>query len=314
MAEMNRMEISVGQDGTADFNTITEAINTIPLYNNRRVLIRINSGVYREKVNIPRTMRFITFVGNGSDPPTITGNDTASTVSGRDGHRSGHFKVPLSPLMQIILSPSTSILRTRPHMWWGQWGNKRWRCGYRGRRPLFITAVSTVVKTPYTITRAFTILVIASSRAPLISYFGYGTSLYEKCYLNSVSKKVASVTAQKRSNSSISSGFSFKNCTLTGSAGGSIYLGRAWGDYSRVIFSYTFMDKIVLPQGWSDWGKQSRDQKVYYGEYKCSGAGANLTGRVPWARALTDQEAMPFIGTYYIDGDTWLMDSSLYHF
>lgn len=137
--------------------------------------------------------------------------------------------------------------------------------------------------------------------------FGYGTSLYENCYLNSVTKKVASLTAQKRSNSTImSSGFSFKDSVVTGS--GQVFLGRAWGDYSRVVFSFTFMDKLVLPQGWSDWGKHTRDSSVYYGEYMCSGPGANLTGRVSWARALTEEEAKPFTGTYYVNGDTWLLN------
>lgn len=68
---------------------------------------------------------------------------------------------------------------------------------------------------------------------------------------------MASLTAQKRTNASIESGFSFKNSTVSGS--GLVYLGRAWGDYSRVVFSYSFLDKIVLPQGWSDWGDQKRD-------------------------------------------------------
>ncbi|RZC22854.1 putative pectinesterase 53 [Glycine soja] len=95
-----------------------------------------------------------------------------------------------------------------------------------------------------------------------------------------------------------------KNCIATGS--GQIYLGRAWGDYSRVIFSYTYMDNIVLPKGWSDWGDQKRDSRVYYGEYKCSGPGANLAGSVPWARVLTDEEAKPFIGMQFIERDTWL--------
>ncbi|KAM7497184.1 hypothetical protein LguiA_021598 [Lonicera macranthoides] len=89
--------------------------------------------------------------------------------------------------------------------------------------------------------------------------FGYGRSLYENCWLNSISKKVASVTTQKRSISSMWSGFSFKDSKVTGS--GKVYLGRAWGDYSRVVFSYTYLDQIVLPQGWSDWGNQSRDAK-----------------------------------------------------
>lgn len=73
---------------------------------------------------------------------------------------------------------------------------------------------------------------------------------------------MASITAQKRTNSSLESGFSFKNCTVIGS--GQVYLGRAWGDYSRVVFSYTFMDNIVLAKGWSDWGDQKRDSLVQY--------------------------------------------------
>lgn len=48
MAEMNKMEISVSQDGTnGHFKTINEAILSIPRYNTRRVIVRINSGVYR---------------------------------------------------------------------------------------------------------------------------------------------------------------------------------------------------------------------------------------------------------------------------
>lgn len=48
-------------------------------------------------------------------------------------------------------------------------------------------------------------------------------------------------------------------------------------------------------------------RRVYYGEYKCSGPGANLTARVAWAHMLTDEEAEPFLATHYVDGDTWLI-------
>ncbi|KAJ6879836.1 hypothetical protein NC652_033227 [Populus alba x Populus x berolinensis] len=64
-AEMNSVRVTVSQDGTGDFKTITEAIYSIPPYNTRRVIIAIKPG-------------------DSSEPPTITGNDTAS-VSGKDG-------------------------------------------------------------------------------------------------------------------------------------------------------------------------------------------------------------------------------------
>lgn len=40
---------------------------------------------------IPRTMAFVTLSGNAENPPTITGNDTAS-ASGRNGTPLGTFQ------------------------------------------------------------------------------------------------------------------------------------------------------------------------------------------------------------------------------
>lgn len=47
MAEMNKVRISVRQDGTGDFNTTKQALDTIPLHNTRRVQVLIGPGVYR---------------------------------------------------------------------------------------------------------------------------------------------------------------------------------------------------------------------------------------------------------------------------
>jgi pectinesterase len=45
---------------------------------------------------------------------------------------------------------------------------------------------------------------------------------------------------------------------------------------------------------------------VFYGQYKCTGPGANYAGRVQWSRELTDEEAKPFISLDFIDGFQWL--------
>lgn len=45
---------------------------------------------------------------------------------------------------------------------------------------------------------------------------------------------------------------------------------------------------------------------VFYGQYKCSGPGADHGVRVSWSRELTTQEAQPFISYDFIDGDEWL--------
>jgi pectinesterase len=45
---------------------------------------------------------------------------------------------------------------------------------------------------------------------------------------------------------------------------------------------------------------------VLFGEYNCKGPGASSRQRVPWSRALTYDEARPFLGRDFINGEQWL--------
>ena len=67
-----------------------------------------------------------------------------------------------------------------------------------------------------------------------------------------------SITAQNRDNPIDGSGFVFVECNITGS--GDVYLGRAWGTYSRVVFMYTYMSSVITPEGWSDFEIPSRQR------------------------------------------------------
>ncbi|KAG6384949.1 hypothetical protein SASPL_153772 [Salvia splendens] len=96
---------------------------------------------------------------------------------------------------------------------------------------------------------------------------------------------------------------------LQGHRVGRPYLGRAWGTFSRVVFAYTYMDKMITPRG-NETDFNVNDffwcRTVFYGQFKCSGPGASFGGRVTWARELTKEEAQPFISLSFIDGHEWL--------
>lgn len=87
--------------------------------------------------------------------------------------------------------------------------------------------------------------------------FGNGLSLYKDCHLHAKTKRYGALTAQNRQSFLEETGFSFVNCKVTGS--GALYLGRAWGTFSRVVFAYTYMDKIITPTGWYNWGDKTRE-------------------------------------------------------
>ncbi|VAH42024.1 unnamed protein product [Triticum turgidum subsp. durum] len=113
--------------------------------------------------------------------------------------------------------------------------------------------------------------------------FGNALSLYEGCHVHAIARDYGALTAQNRQSMLDDTGFSFVSCRVTGS--GALYLGRAWGTFSRVVFAYTYMDDII---------------------YKCTGPGASYSGRVSWSRELTDEEAKPFISLSFIDGTEWI--------
>jgi len=48
------------------------------------------------------------------------------------------------------------------------------------------------------------------------------------------------------------------------------------------------------------------NRTVYYGQYKCTGVGANTTGRVAWSKDLTDSQAAPFLTWDFVDGNSWI--------
>ncbi|WMV39970.1 hypothetical protein MTR67_033355 [Solanum verrucosum] len=133
---------------------------------------------------------------------------------------------------------------------------------------------------------------------------GNAKSLYKNCTLHSIAKGYGAIAAQHRDSENQDTGFSFVNCKIKGS--GRVFLGRAWGEYSRIIYSKCDFDPIIDPKGWTDWNQPSRRQHTVFGEYQCRGSGANRAGRVTWSKTLNESEAEPFLDVKFIGGQQWL--------
>ncbi|KAJ4786353.1 Pectinesterase [Rhynchospora pubera] len=134
--------------------------------------------------------------------------------------------------------------------------------------------------------------------------FGQAASLYEGCTLNSIliDEGPSWFTAHAKVNLSAPGGFVFKNCYLTGS--GNMYLGRAWNQYSTVLFYQTIMSSLIVPLGWDSW--QQDVSQITYAEESCAGPGSNKSKRVPWEKHLSAQDWNRFISSEFIDQDNWI--------
>ncbi|KAL5980032.1 hypothetical protein ACLOJK_039144 [Asimina triloba] len=128
------------------------------------------------------------------------------------------------------------------------------------------------------------------------------------CELHSIATRFGSIAAQDRRLPDEKTGFAFLRCRVTGT--GPLYVGRAMGQYSRIVYSYTYFDDLVAHGGWDDWDHVSNKNKtVFFGVYKCWGPGAGAVRGVSWARELDYDTAHPFLAKSFVNGRHWIAPS-----
>ncbi|XP_021276767.1 probable pectinesterase 53 [Herrania umbratica] len=287
-----------------DFTKIQDAIDSLPFINLVRVVIKVHAGVYTEKVNIPPLKSFITIEGAGADKTIVQWGDTAQTPGPR-GQPLGTFgSATFAVNSPYFIAKNITFKNTTPVPPPGAVGKQAvaFRISadtatFLGCR--FLGAQDTLYDH---LGRHYYKDCYIEGSVDFI--FGNALSLFEGCHVHAIATLTGALTAQGRGSILEDTGFSFVNCKVTGS--GALYLGRAWGPFSRVVFAYTSMDNIIIPKGWYNWGDPNREMTVFYGQYKCTGPGSNFAGRVSWSRELTDEEAKPFISLGFIDGSEWI--------
>ncbi|GLJ39180.1 hypothetical protein SUGI_0798720 [Cryptomeria japonica] len=278
--------------GEGDFSKVQDAINAVPVDNKNLIFIRVLPGIYREKVTIPVEKPYIILSGRNASNTVITWNENAGATGGT------YFCATMTVLASDFVARFITIQNS-----YGP-GDQAVAIRISADRSAFYSCrflgfQDTVLDDSG---RHYFKNCFIEGAADFIC--GDGQSIYEKCHLHTVPLLNGAITAQRRLSPGEQSGFVFIHSKITGA--GLMFLGRAWGPYSRVIFAYTYMDNIIFPQGWDDWNDAGRQKTVTYAQYKCSGPGSNSAGRVPWSFELSDRDAAPFLSNSFVNGEQWI--------
>ncbi|KAK9713286.1 hypothetical protein RND81_06G017000 [Saponaria officinalis] len=270
-------EIYVDRFGMGDFETIQKAIDVIPSNNSQWKIIRIEPGIYREKIIVPNDKSHIILSGRNAKTTIITGdlgggirtsptvtifasNFVAKNLTIENKHKPGIQAVALKVVGDKVIFHSCRFLGYQDTLLDDKGRHFYQNCYIQGATDFIC---------------------------------GNAASLFDNCHIHSISPKSGkgAITAQRRQTWEENTGFYFTNCKITGL--NACTLGRPWGNYSRVVFANTQMSNVVLPYGWDDWNKPFTHKTVYYGEHNCYGPGANRSSRVTWSRHLTYDQALP---------------------
>ncbi|XP_057765487.1 pectinesterase QRT1 [Salvia miltiorrhiza] len=298
--------IVVSQNGTGDSLTVQGAIDLVPENNTHRVKIYVHPGIYREKVHIPANKPYITLIGDEdkANETVITWHDKAGDKTADGGFLGTWNSASVTVLSDYMCATSITFENTvivKADL--GVNGYQAVALRIAGKHAMFYRVRFLGSQDTLLDQDGSHYFLECFIQGTTDFIFGRATSLYKDCNISVVGDGFA-IAAHHRDSPLDQTGFSFLNCTVRGT--GHVFLGRAWGTYSRIIYSYTDFDIDVRPQGWQDWGIPSRRSTAVFGLYECRGRGAQRNTTQDWSKAMNISEAMPFLHTAFIQGDQWL--------
>ncbi|MED6207065.1 hypothetical protein PIB30_032413 [Stylosanthes scabra] len=300
-AEQGAKVVRVMQGGGGDFKTITDAVNSVPSGNAKRVIIYIGPGIYREKIKIERTKNFITFYGAPrGNMPTLTYGGTAQQYGTVDS-------ATLIVEADYFVAVNIIIENSAPRPDGKRPGAQAAALRISGDKAAFYYCKMLGFQDTICDDRHRHFFMNCMIQGTVDFIFGSGRSLYLNTELRVLGDNgMTVIVAQARTMDSQDTAYAFVHCHVTGTGTGS-YLGRAWMSHPKVVFAYSVMSNVVNPQGWSDNMHQEYDRTLYFGEYRNTGPGAAAAGRAKFTKQMSDAEARPFLTLAFIDGSKWLL-------
>lgn len=280
-----KANITVAKDGSGNYTTVQQALDAVPLNNQKRITIYIKKGIYKEKLHLDSAKNFVTLQGEDKNNTILTYDDhtgkiaSDGSVINTQNSQSFYIKADDFRARDITFENNAGITA-------GQAVAVR----VQGDRAIFlncrIIGFQDTLFTSAENSRQYYGNCYIEGSTDFI--FGAATVLCEQCQIHS--RKNSHVTAASTPKEH-EYGYVFKRCTLTADTSvHKVTLGRPWRPYASVSYIECKLGGHIIPQGWDNWKNPENEKTARYAEYKNEGPGANTSTRISWSRQLTAEE------------------------
>ncbi|KAF8032627.1 hypothetical protein BT93_D1523 [Corymbia citriodora subsp. variegata] len=300
-------DVTVAADGSGNYRTVSEAVAAAPERSERRYIIKIKAGVYKENVEVTSRKSNLMFVGDGMATTIITGNrnvvDGSTTFNSATVAVAGEGFLARDITFENTAGPSKHqavALRV----------NNDFAAFYR-------CAMLAYQDTLYV--HSFRQFYYGCFVVGTIDFiFGNAAAVLQNCDIHARRPNPSQrnmVTAQGRDDPNQNTGIVIQKCRISARPdllevkdSFESYLGRPWKEYSRTVIMQTEISDIIHPAGWYPWDGNFALDTLFYAEHANTGDGANTENRVTWkgVRVISASEAQAFTADQFIDGASWL--------
>lgn len=290
--------LTVSQDGTGDYKTIQEAVNSIRDLGKKEVKIYIRKGVYQEKLIIPSWKTHVTLIGEDAANTIITNADYSGKAfpGGKDAYGLDKFSTYTSYTVLVqgndFKAQNLTIQNTAGKV--GQAvalhveGDRVVvkNCRILGNQDTLFTATAN--------SRQYYLDCYIEGTTDFI--FGEATVVFQSCAIKSLTNSYITAAATTEDQKF---GYVFFDCKLIAEDGvDKVFLGRPWRPYAQTVFIRTTMAGHILAEGWNHWPGDAmfpdKEKTTYYAEYQSTGAGGLPSKRIGWSKQLSSNEAKSY--------------------
>lgn len=301
--------ITVAKDNSGDFNSIQQAVDSIPAGTPETIYIK--KGIYKERVEVRKNN--ISFVGESTDDTIITESYYARMIM-PDGSKRGTFRSYTFFVYADNFTASNLTFENAAGFGdefgqaiavYAEGDNITFRnCKILGHQDtLFTGPLPMKEKQP----GGFTGPTIDGIRrvvhqlyedcyiAGEIDFiFGSATAYFKNCTLFALNRN-QEINAYYTAPSTYEGqafGYVFESCTFTGNCPQkSVALSRPWRIHAKtVLLNCNYSDQII-DEGFTDWNKPESHETVYYAEYNGHGEGFKPEKRAAYVHQLNESEA-----------------------
>lgn len=300
--------ITVAKDNSGDFNSIQQAVDSIPAGTPETIYIK--KGIYKERVEVRKNN--ISFVGESTDDTIITESYYARMIM-PDGSKRGTFR-SYTFFVYADNFTATNLTFENAAGFGDEFGqaiavyaegdNITFRnCKILGHQDtLFTGPLPMKEKQP----GGFTGPTIDGIRrvvhqlyedcyiAGEIDFiFGSATAYFKNCTLFALNRnqEINAFYTAPSTYEGQAFGYVFESCTFTGNCPPkSVALSRPWRIHAKtVLLNCSYSDQII-DEGFTDWNKPESHETVYYAEYNGHGEGFKPEKRAAYVHQLNESE------------------------
>ncbi|VAH53395.1 unnamed protein product [Triticum turgidum subsp. durum] len=300
----------VAADGSGNFKTITEALNSVPPKSTARFVIYVKAGEYKEYVTVSKDQANVFMYGDGPTKTRVIGDKSNkggfATIATRTFSAEGNGFICKSMGFVNTAGPDghqAVALHVQGDM------SVFFNCRFEGYQDtLYVHANRQFFRN-------------CEVLGTIDFIFGNSAAVFQNC-LMTVRKPMDNqgnmVTAHGRTDPNMPTGIVLQGCKIVPEDAlfpvrhtVPSYLGRPWKEYSRTVIMESTIGDLIKPEGWSEWMGDLGLKTLYYAEYANTGPGAGTSKRVTWPgyRVIGQAEATQFTPGVFIDGMSWLKNT-----